>query len=118
MNIFLVLTTTHFITDFMLQQWGIGVNKRGFNKYMLWHILITTILFMSVCLFFGFTVKSVVFAGFLTFITHMTIDVIRQEIHAKFKLGPNNGKFWILLRVDQILHIIFIYYCIQKVLSI
>ena len=116
MNLLLALTITHFITDFMLQQWDIGVNKRGFNKYMLWHILITTILFMFVCLFFGFTAKSVILAGILTFVTHMAIDVIRQEIHAKYKLGPNSGKFWILLGVDQILHIMFIYIAITKIL--
>lgn len=116
MNLFLSLTITHFITDFMLQQCGIGTNKRGFNKYMLWHILITTISFMSVCLFFGFTIKSVIFAGLLTFVTHMTIDVVRQEIHAKYKLGPSDGKFWILLGVDQTLHIIFIYLAITKIL--
>lgn len=116
MNIFLALTITHFISDFMLQQWGIGPNKRGFNKYMLWHILITTSLFMSVCLFFGFTTKSIILAGLLTFVTHIIIDVVRQEIHAKFKLGPNNGNFWILLGVDQILHVVFLYVAITYIL--
>lgn len=118
MNMFLILVITHFITDFMLQQWGIGTNKRGFNKYMLCHILITTLLFILVCLFFGFTIISIIVAGFLTFVTHMTIDVVRQEIHAKYKLGPNNGKFWMLLGIDQILHIVFIFYCIQNILRI
>ncbi|KKP55733.1 MAG: hypothetical protein UR48_C0053G0011, partial [Microgenomates group bacterium GW2011_GWD1_33_9] len=112
MNLFLTLTITHFITDFMLQQWGIGVNKRGFNKYMLWHILITTFAFIIVCLSFEFTIQSSVFAGILTLVTHFVIDAVRQEIHARYKLGPSNGKFWMLLGVDQILHIFFIFVCI------
>lgn len=116
MNEFLLLVIVHFISDFILQKWGIGSNKRGLNKYMILHILITTLCFVFVCLLLGFTIKSTAIAGVLILISHITIDIVRQEIHAKYKLGPNNDWFWTLLGFDQILHILFIYLAITQIL--
>ena len=100
------------MTDFLLQRWGIGENKRGFNKYMLAHVGITTLFFAFVANYFGMTSANLIFGSILIFISHLSIDVIRQEILAKFKITPKEGIFWNLLGIDQILHIIFIYIAI------
>ena len=76
---------------------------------MLAHVGITTTAFSIVENYFGTSSVNLIFASILIFISHMTIDVIRQEILVKFKITPKDGLFWNLLGIDQILHIIFIY---------
>lgn len=116
-NIFLYLVVTHFVTDFMLQIWGIGVNKKGLNKYMIAHIFITFFTPMVLLLILNFDVSKVFKILSFMCMSHLVIDVIRQEIHSKYKITPNDRNFWILLGVDQILHVYFIYLGINWFLS-
>ncbi len=112
-NIFLYLVIAHFITDFMLQLFGIGTNKRGFNIYMIGHIFITIMLPTLLLFFLNFSINKLILISILIGISHISIDIIRQEILIIFKINPNMRQFWFLLGIDQILHVYFIYLGIQ-----
>ncbi len=116
-NIFFYLVIIHFLTDFMLQIFGIGTNKRGFNIYMIAHIFITTIFPAIFLLFFNFPINNILVLSVLIAVSHISVDIVRQEILAIFKINSNQKQFWILLGLDQMLHIYFIYLGIQWYLS-
>ena len=101
----------------MLQIFGIGIYKRGLNKYMLGHGLITTIVPFILITVLEYPLVNALWFSLLTLFSHITIDISRQEIHSKYKIGPNDSIFWKLLGVDQILHIYFIFLGIQWFLS-
>jgi hypothetical protein len=50
-------------------------------------------------------------------VSHISVGIVRQEILAIFKINSNQKQFWILLGLDQMLHIYFIYLGIQWYLS-
>lgn len=116
MNLFLSLIITHLVTDFMLQFWGIGIHKRKLNKYMLGHIFITVLAYFLVCTLYKVSINSIVVTSLIIFITHLTIDVLRQEIHIKYQINPSQGRFWVFLGFDQILHIYFLSVCVKLML--
>lgn len=107
------LTLTHFVTDFILQGWGIGQNKRMFNKYMLLHVFITSLSFSTVLLFFETDYHKVIISFLIILVSHLTIDVLRQEVIIKNKINTDRRMYWILLGLDQILHVLFIYLSIK-----
>lgn len=115
MYLFLTLTTIHFVTDFMLQGWGIGVSKRGFNWYMLVHVIITSILPIFPIFLFGYSLQKILLMTLLTFVSHLLIDITKQEINVKYKLNFASNYFWTILGVDQILHILFIFIGIKYI---
>ena len=53
---------------------------------MIAHVGISTIAFAIVENYFGTSSVNLIFASILIFISHMTVDVIRQEILIKFKI--------------------------------
>jgi len=101
----------------MLQGWGIGIYKRGLNKYMLMHIAITSLFQFFPIFLFGYSLEKAFLVTLLTFVTHLTIDIAKAETYSKFKIGTCNGSYWEILGLDQILHIVFIFVGIEYVLN-
>ena len=108
-----LLTITHFVTDIILHSWGIEQNTKMFNKYMLLHVFITSLSFSVVLLFFETDYNKVIISFLIILISHLTIDVLRQEVIIKNKINTDQRMYWILLGLDQILHVSFIYLSIK-----
>jgi len=104
-DIFTILILTHFVSDWFLQpeKWGVGKHK--YVKYLLYHSIQYTILFLIV---FYFLEINLIW-GVWIFLTHFIIDTyIPVRLWSKYILGAKNPREWILVIRDQILHILIL----------
>ena len=105
---FYFLVVAHFVADFILQGPVISAGKRGFNKHMLLHGVIMSLAFVIPLL--GFNLGRVAVGAFFLFLLHTATDAARGEINRTFKLKSENYFYWVVLGIDQILHISAIYF--------
>ncbi len=99
---FYLLVVAHLVGDFILQG-TIAIKKRGLNKYMLAHGVIVTFAF---CLpLINYPVKNAIMGILAVFVLHVLIDISTVEARRWLKVGPKDYYFWIVLGIDQILHI-------------
>lgn len=117
LQIFFALTFTHLITDFLLQGWGIGPHKYGLNRYMLAHLGITAIGIILPLVFFHLALARILLALAIILLSHLAIDVVRPYLHRRWHITPDNGLFWQLLGIDQILHLTVLYLLSATILS-
>lgn len=111
MDINLILITLfvikHFFVDFVFQTPYMYLNKGIYGHpggllHSLEHTLVTAvILYSTVSLVVAITGACV------DFLAHYHIDYSKVKINTLFKLKPDNSEwYWILLGLDQLLHMI------------
>lgn len=117
LQLIILFIIKHFIVDFLLQtkyqysNKGIYLHLGGLIHSFL-H-LISTVLVLTVYFKFNNILlkHSLLYLGFIDFITHYHIDYFKIKIQEQFNLKPNNSeKYWYLLGLDQTLHLLT--YCL------
>lgn len=117
-DLFFLLTLCHLVSDYLLQTDAIATKKSGLNRYMFAHIGITGIITFIPLLFFHFTPGQIFLATALIYFSHYLIDITRSYVNHRFLLNSNMSPYWKILGVDQILHLLVIYYVSVHILAI
>lgn len=115
-NIFFFLVLCHLASDYLLQNDKIGSKKYGLNLYMFEHIAITGLVTLIPLFFFRFSQAQILFAASTICASHYLIDIARAYINRHFHLNGDMSPYWKLLGVDQILHLLTIYFVIINIL--
>ena len=107
-----LLQVKHFFVDWVFQTEdevefkGVYLHPVGI-MHSLKHGLTT----FALSLWFFPTGVAALFA-FIDFVTHYHIDWVKQNIAKRLNLTTQDGKFWIAIGADQMLHqFIYIYLC-------
>jgi len=102
MSAFVILFICHIISDFYMQSNSIAKNKKNFNASMLKHCFIYSLTYLlALCL-----VKDGTLHLFLIITSHLLIDLCSVHFKDKYQ-----DKECMIFCIDQILHLIVIYYC-------
>lgn len=109
-NVFFASILGHLAADFILQGDALATKKRGLNKYMLTHVSIAAFMFLLPVWLLTGSLK--ILSVLVLFIVHLLIDVAKKELDLRFVKG-NQGLFYKLLGLDQMLHIASLYFLIE-----
>lgn len=102
MSTILILFICHIISDFYMQSNIIANNKKNLNISMLKHSLIYSITYL---LALGLVKEGTLYL-IVIIISHLLIDVCSVHFKNKYQ-----DKECVIFCIDQILHLIVIYYC-------
>lgn len=102
MSTILILFICHIISDFYMQSNIIAKNKKNLNISMLKHSLIYSITYL---LALGLVKEGTLYL-IVIIISHLLIDVCSVHFKNKYQ-----DKECVIFCIDQILHLIVIYYC-------
>jgi len=101
----LILEIKHFFADYPLQSTWMVENKGTWGHpagavHALVHAVLTSLAFLVITptLFVGLAI----IAG--EFVIHYHIDVAKEHLVRRFKVTSMDGKFWVLLGLDQLAH--------------
>ena len=111
---FYFLNLAFFVSEFFLQGNVLALKKRGANKYMLYHVVIVTLLFLIPLV--GYPLGKAIIGALITFLTHLIVDMLRVELGKIFKLTPDKYFYWVLFGMDQILHLTAIFLVLTYIL--
>jgi len=102
---FTIAALSHFVPDFIFQGEIIAQSKKRFNKYMLAHVAILTLMVSPAFYFyFGGLKPSFFLATSIWGSSHLVIDVMKVEMTEKAKKF-----FWQILGIDQLFHILILF---------
>lgn len=110
-ELFCLLCICHFIGDYFLQTSYISMNKEKSHYYTYIHSLIYSISFLILLILSGFQSEMVLILTFSIF-THCLIDNLKCVVMRKYvsKLKSPNFLKIVLYFIDQVLHILTLYF--------
>ena len=109
MNIFLVLIIKHFVVDIGIQQYIGPSPKHNYFSGHLHYFHHGVGAFLATM--FVVPLQYAMLIGVLDYIAHWHIDWAKHHLNRELKAQVRTERWWWTMVLDQILHVLFYYYC-------